>query len=512
MGNWSLYLIWCGTAIAIAGLVVLTAVQGNILLAYGLIMVGLTLLICGVAGRKQTQTWLMTFWSRRSVQLGTNGFLSAIAMLFIWLSINGIAAQFPLRFDLTETQVNSLSSQTRQTIQTLKEPLKIWLFQEVDDAEVTPFLENYRRINSRIQYQFVDPDIDVRLIRRFNVQNRGEVHLEYGEKTQFVQTLAAEESLTEAKLTNAILRITSDRQPQLYILQGHGEPPLDDSQKGLVQMVKALEAQGYRVNALNLIQTPNIPADGDIIAIIAPQTALLPGEVELLQEFLDQQKSLLFLLDPNTDPNLDSILEQWGIGLDQRILIDGDRRSEQLGYGNTAIITTRYGTHPITKSLDDDISLYQFVRPIAVKPTAGIKANSFLLSDELTWAESQLPSPDATFDPATDLRGPVDFGIALESQYREDLELPKARVVVIGNTSLATNNGFSQYANGDILLNVMNWLDQNRDVSLAIRPRSPENRRLQLTTAQVNLIAWLGPVIFPLGGLITGLILFKKRR
>ncbi|OKH13805.1 GldG family protein [[Limnothrix rosea] IAM M-220] len=512
MGNWSRYLIWCGAAIAIASLVMLTAVQSNILLAYGVMTVGLTLLICGIALQDQTQARLTAFWARRSTQLGANGFLSAIAVLFIWLSLNGIAAQFAVRLDLTETQVNSLSSQTRETLQKLDEPLKIWLFQEIDDADITPFLENYRRINPRVQYQFVDPDIDVRLIRRFNVQNRGEVHLEYGDRTQFVQTLAIEESLTEAKLTNSILRITSDRQPHLYLLQGHGEPPIDDSPKGLVQMVKALETQGYRVSPLNLIQTPTLPTDGDIIAVIAPQAALLPGEVELLQEFLEQQKSLLILLDPNTDPKLTQLWEEWGITLDQRILIDGDRRSEQLGYGNTTVLVTNYGNHPITRDLEDNISLYQFVRPVSIKTVEGIDANSFLFSDERTWAESNLPSPDATFDPATDLRGPVDFGIALESQVQPDPELPKTRLVVIGNTTLAANNGFIQYANGDILLNTMNWLDQNRDVSLAIRPRSPQNRRLQLTTFQVDLVSWLAPVIFPLGGLMTCLVLFKKRR
>lgn len=514
MGFLFTFLIWCGTAIAIAGFIVLTAVQSNILLAYGLMAVGFTLLICGLAGRPQTQTLLQRLWSKRSIQLGINGILLAIAVLIIWLSLNGLAARFSFRIDLTENQTNSLSSQTRQTIQTLQAPLKVWLFQETDDANITPFLEKYQRLNSRMSYEFVDPDIDVRLIRRFKVQNRGEVHLEYGEKTQFIQTLDVAEPLTEAALTNGILRITSDRQPHLYILQGHGEPPIDASPKGLVQMVKALETQGYRVSPLNLIQTPIIPDDADIIAVIAPQTSLIPGEVEILQRFLDNDKSLLLMLDPNTNPKLTTLLEAWGLRLDQRILVDGDRRSEQLGYGDTTMLVNRYGEHPITQTLTetDEVSLYQFVRPISTTRTLGVKAISFLQTDERTWAESEVPDANVNFDPAVDRRGPIDFAIALESKRSDNPDVPKARLVAIGNSTLARNNGFIQYANGDILLNTINWLDQERELSLTIRPRSPKARRLELSSLQMNVIAWLAPIVFPVGGLITCLILLKQKR
>ena len=68
-----------------------------------------------------------------------------------------------------------------------------------------------------------------------------------------------------------------------------------------------LEEQGYRVSPLNFIQTPALPVDADIIALVGPQNTLLPGEVKLLQHHRDQQKSLLVLLSSNTHPQMYSL-------------------------------------------------------------------------------------------------------------------------------------------------------------------------------------------------------------
>ncbi|MGB2923841.1 MAG: Gldg family protein [Limnothrix sp.] len=512
-GNLPRYLIWFGVAAFIAGLVILVAVQSDVLIAYSLVCVGLLLILGGFATDAQTKVFLRQFWSRRSTQIGANGLLSAIAVIVTLLLLNFLAAQFPVRFDLTESQIYTLSPQTKATVRDLEEPLKIWLFQETDDdLSITPLLNDYRRLNpSKIQYKFVDPDVDIQQLRRFQVQNRGEIHLEYADKTQLVQTLSPGERLNEAQLTSSIIRITGDRQPHIYLLQGHGEPAIDNTQNGLVQMVKAIEEQGYRVSPLNLAQTPTLPEDASIIALIAPQTALLPGEIELLQTHLQQQKSLLILLDPNTDPQLNPLLEPWGISLDQRILIDGEDRSALLGFGNTTLIQTDYGNHPITEAFQGNISLYQFVRPILTDPKDNVTATAILKTDAAVWAESGLPSPDARFDPSTDQQGPLDFGVAIEATI-ETAPSETVRSIIIGNTTFVTNRGFSQYFNGDLLLNSINWLNQDQNIPLAIRPKEPQNRRLNLSGLQIALIAWLAPILIPLTGLIGAIIIIQRRR
>ena len=106
---------------------------------------------------------------------------------------------------------------------------------------------------------------------------------------------------------------------------------------------------------------------------------------------------------------MDSLQDNWGISLGQRIIIDSDHHSEPLGYDN----------HPITENLKDNISCYQLVRPLVIQSHEGIAAESFLASDSLTWGETDFPSPGVAFDPSFDLQGPVDFGVAPESQLND---------------------------------------------------------------------------------------------
>jgi ABC-type uncharacterized transport system involved in gliding motility auxiliary subunit len=51
--------------------------------------------------------------------------------------------------------------------------------------------------------------------------------------------------------------------------------------------------------------------------------------------------------------------------------------------------------------------------------------------------------------------------------------------------------------NSDLFLNAANWLAQQENL-IAIRPKSPEDRRLQLTQAQQTNVFWLTLVIIPL--------------
>lgn len=521
MAHFSRYLIWLGVAVTVAGIVMAIAVTSTQILAYGVIGFGVALLILGVGLSARSRNMWQKLWSMRLTQTLTNTGLSTVAILAVLVFVNLLAIRYPLRFDLTESQLYTLSSQSKAVVADLQQPLQVWVFQTQTDTKPdnARLLENYQRVNpDQFKFNFVNPNIDIGLAQKFAVQTDGEVYLEYGDKQQLVQTLSQGETLAEAQITNGMIRIRGDRQPHIYILQGHGEPPLGNAPNGLLQFVQAFEEQGYTVNPLNLTQTPQIPDDADVLALIAPQSPLLAGEVTLLQQHLQQQKGLLILLAPDTDPQLDAIFESWGIQLDGRVLIDGAERSQALGLGKATLAIAEYdGSHPITANLDEQISLYQFVRPISYTPQADIDVSVILQTDDQVWAESDLESPDLSFNPPNDLAGPLDFGIALErinqaTNATEQSAPTNARIVVIGNATFATNGWFQQYINGDILLNSVNWLAQENKAPLAIRPKEPKNRRLNLTTMQVIFVGWVAPIIFPVCGLIIAITLWWRRR
>jgi hypothetical protein len=49
---------------------------------------------------------------------------------------------------------------------------------------------------------------------------------------------------------------------------------------------------------LNLVQSSSIPDNTDVLILASPKVPMLPGEIELLREYLERGGNLLWLADP----------------------------------------------------------------------------------------------------------------------------------------------------------------------------------------------------------------------
>ena len=655
------YLFVPGLILTVAGLVPIFLTQTQTILYLTLVIVGSVFLFIWLVYLLVTGR---SFWQKRSTQIGTNAFISTLSLLTILALINFIAVRYSPRIDLTENQLYTLSLQTQEIIKNLDKPTKVYVF----DKEINPrdedLLENYQRYNDNFKFELVDPDKQVALTQQFNVQSLGDVYLEYEDKKQLVQTLISfnqREPLSEIELTNAIATIQKDYIPKIYVLQGHGEYSLEANPEGsLSEASKSLESKGYEIKTLNIVENGGIPDDANVIIIASPKRELFDQEVTALQEYSKQGGNLLLLLDPNIDPGLDPILKDWGIKLDNRIVIDGSGAGNIVGLGPTTPFITNYGNHPITEEFTNSISFYPLSRPVDTIEVENVQGTSLLVTSEQMWAESNLDSEEVTFDPQEDISGPFDLGVALtrtipsetvENQVKEDNKAeaektdnnqessaknnddidntnkneteknndsppketdkvtdsnkdetensnksqseetdsnkdeteknndsppketdkvtdsnkdetensnesqsektdsnkdeiensnespPKetdkvtdsnkdetennnnvnkdkieSRLVVIGNSTFATNNLFNQQLNGDVFLNSVQWLSNQDEQTLSIRPKQAKDRRLNLSPFQATIVPILSLAVFPLLGLIAAGITWWRRR
>lgn len=476
--------------------------------------------------------WLLTKVSinnpalaRRSTQAGTNALLTTATILILLGVINFLAFRYPFSLDLTENQQFTLSSQSQALVKSLEQPVKIWIFDREPSSKDKALLKNYQRYSSQVSFEFVDPDQKPSLVKKFNVKAQGDVFVEYGDKKQLVQTLISfnqRQPLSEIKLTNTIAKIRQERTFQAYLLQGHGEAPLNTSKEGLSEAIDSLRNQGFEVNPLTLAEQGAIPPNSDLLVIAGPKRKLLAAEVKLLQAYSAQGGNLLLMVGPDVEPGLEALLEPWGVKLDERIVVDLSGAGQLLGLGPAAPVITRYGEHPITQEFQNGISIFPLSRPIATNPVEGVQATTLLEASENMLAQRQL-TDQFEYNPKTDLRGPFDLGVALERTPPKSAPSPAstlspsssptsspsptavaskpARLVVIGNALFATNEWFNEQLNGDVFLNSVQWLAKRETQPLAIRPKEPTNRRIILTPFQASLLGWLAWVIMPLLGL-----------
>ncbi|MEM8723740.1 MAG: Gldg family protein [Cyanobacteria bacterium P01_G01_bin.39] len=494
-----------GITLCIAGAVNSIITEAWTAPAILLIISGIFFLILGL--------WLWgnqyRFWQLRSTRSGLSS-IAKIAVVIIALGLfNWLGVNYNRRWDFSENQVYTLAQQSQVITAELEQPLEVIIFDRSINSELENLLQNYRRYSDQFQYKLINPEQEIGLAQQFGVQSLGEIYLQYGDKRQKLEAenQAIGELVTETRLTNGIERIKRDRPINIYFLQGHGEAPLDLVEGGLAQAVKNLEDKGNTVQTLNLASQGAIPDDANLIVIAGAKRQLLMAEVETLQQYLLNGGNILLLLVPNIDLGITPILDNWGIELDERLIVDGSGSASVMGFGPAVAIVNNYGGHPITASFGNGISLFPETRPIKALEKPDITNTTLALTDQQTWAESNLRAEQISFDETLDLPGPLDIAIAFERSQPQ-----ASRLVVFGSTTFATNGWFEQQLNGDLWLNSISWLvGEDRNI-LTIRPQEATNRRIILSPLQTLIIKSLALRIMPLIALITGVYLWWKRR
>jgi ABC-type uncharacterized transport system involved in gliding motility auxiliary subunit len=205
---------------------------------------------------------------------------------------------------------------------------------------------------------------------------------------------------------------------------------------------------------------------------------------------------------------------------------------------------TEYGQHPITQDFAKNISVYPLTRPLEIDPVSGVESMTLLKTKPYpnSWAESDQKSEKLEFNEGQDLKGPLTLGVALTRKLSNAIPTSsptptptssptpastpsptptptssqptakESRLVVFGNSNFAVDGLFGQQLNGDVFLNSVSWLSQQDQQLLSIRPKEPKNRRIVISILQANWLTIVAVFVLPLMGLITGFIIWWKRR
>jgi ABC-type uncharacterized transport system involved in gliding motility auxiliary subunit len=83
--------------------------------------------------------------------------------------------------------------------------------------------------------------------------------------------------------------------------------------------------------------------------------------------------------------------------------------------------------------------------------------------------------------------------------------------VVVGNSGWVANGFLRFNGNRDLFLNMMNWLSSDEDL-ISIRPKEPEDRRLNMTARQMSMVFYESVVFIPLLIVLAGVGVWWRRR
>ena len=220
----------------------------------------------------------------RSTQYGSNTVVVLLLVLGILGIVNYLGKKHHKRFDLTTGQVLSLSDQSNKVVKGLKGEVKILYFDKEPNGQLNDLMTEYKSADpSKIQFRTIDPWKEPGQAKQYGITRPKETVVVYGQKNEKV------ENLQEEAITNAILKVTREKNKAVYFLSGHNEGDINDSQdaKGFAVAKKAIEAQNYEVKTLNLAEKPSIPDDCAVLIIAGPKVALLPTESAVIDQYVD---------------------------------------------------------------------------------------------------------------------------------------------------------------------------------------------------------------------------------
>jgi len=336
--------------------------------------------------------------------------LLTVIGLIAWLSTH-----YEIKADWTVNNRHSLSEASRKILLELKEPIKVTAYiTDNNDLRfpIQELVERYQRQADNISLHFVDPFYAPDEVHQQNIQEKGEILIQYKERTEQLRFLS------EQELTSALQRLLRPARLAVF-LTGHGErSPTHFANHDLSQLAMALKNSGINVQTLNFGETPAIPDETNVLVIASARQKLLPGEVIQIADYIDKGGNLLWLMDPSIPlHSLEILAEKFGLTIQPGIIVDPI--SQLLGVKSSAVVSitnTGYGEHPVTSGFEEALTLFPHASALIVEPPEddAWEETPLLTTNQEAWSETDVKEGAIEFDEETDIDGPLDIAFALE--------------------------------------------------------------------------------------------------
>ncbi len=465
--------------------------------------------------------------------------LNVLGLLALLSMAEVILYRHVWRLDLTPEKQYTLSSHTARVLENLEQDVKLTAFvrSEREDPRYAYLTDLFWRINvlqPRVTGRVVDINRNPSLAAQYHADAYGAVVVESGPRKKMFS------NIREDILTSAVLQVTRNYEKNVYVLSGHGEARLDntDRKNGYSTMKNVLQQEFYHVKTLTLFGDSTIPDDAATIIIAGPKQDLLPEELLKLDTYLRKGGSLLVMLDPGGSPSLGSFLARYRVGLPDRVVADAEARlasSEPL----TMKIPGKAKESVVTQIMESD-PVFSFARPLEALPGKGEEDDPDLLplltTSNDSWsmgvARGQVPEDVRYSEARGDRRGPFLLGLQIavrlapeangpqpgnvvpEGEEGEEGGAPRAgRMIVYGDADFADNFFIDLLGNRDLLVNSVNWLALE-DTLIGVRSERKKSgtEQFYLSGKQNYWIFMAGVVIQPGIFLLLGAAAFLRRR
>ena len=443
-------------------------------------------------------------WSGRlALVVGT-----ALCAYILFLA-NIIIFRHPVRWDLTQERLHTLTPRTLETLKSVQAEIQVLVptFLQRDNPRHLAQREVLERARSLLnEYVALQPlikVIDVDAIARPETWQtlRAQYDLEASQLNRFLffsgeggdqirQSVTPEDMAIfgpvedprldvpevvdyrgERVITDSLLRLMERRRRHVYFTQDKQEislfPARPSAQASGPSALNALRRElttaGYEAHSLALSLASDVPADCELLVIAQPFQSYRYEELLTIDRYLQRGGRLFVALGANTT-GLETLLEEWGVGVKDGVI--QARRVGAHGWGETKQLLIRrfQANHPATRVFLGSRFLLRMLGGRALTPKGNERQlrSTPLLETFSEGGESHLlVSATGNSEVLEERDFPVAMAVEQEAPTANapvNFKRLDTRIVVVSASDFLIDKNFNHASHRDFVLNCFAWL------------------------------------------------------
>ena len=461
--------------------------------------------------------------NRIALQGGSYSLIITVIVLAILIAVNILVYVLPkslTQLDISSTKLYSITSNTKVVVNALEKDVTIyWIVQsDKEDDVIENLLDKYESLSEHIKVVKKNPDIYPTFAEQYtkeSVQNNSLV-VECGDRSRFIShddiylydanmsSYSYDVSFDgEGAITSAIDYVVNEDQPEIYVLEGHGEAELSESFR------EQLEKENIELNTFSLLTADAVPEDADGILIYGPSSDISEEEKTLLAEYVSGGGKLMVLAGLTKDgtlTNLYSILKDYGVDTVDGIVVDTDRG--HYAFQAPYILLPDLNSSEITDPLIEEN--YYAIIPVAqgltIQDTESGRVTELLTTSEMSFSKTDGYALSSYEKEEGDIDGPFALAVSVAAENG-------GQIVWFASSSFLAEmyNAYSSGANLDLAINAMSSIIGENE-AVAIRSKSLNYNYLTISDSTASFLKTIMITVFPLIYLGIGICVIIGRR
>lgn len=469
--------------------------------------------------------------SVKSFSMGAYSTSMIAVMVAIVAVVNIAIGELPaswVSIDVTTEKLYSITDQTKEYLATVDEEVKIYVIVAEDSQDVTlgQTLQRYDDASDYITVEYVDPNVNPRFHTQYTsssltmnsiivVSDKRSKVIDYSDiyvveyaydYTYYSYTSTVTGYDGEGQLTSAIDYVLTDNMPKIYMTEGHGEYTFSTG------FTEALAKENVDYEVVNLLNYQEIPEDAACLVINAAVQDFSEVDAQKVIDYLNKGGNVVLIVGYTEEetPNLDMIADYVGITVVDGLIVEQDQ-------GNYYAIP-----YYLLPNVDSSVytanvySNYYIFAPYAQgmlidnEEAEGMTYKTFLTTSDKAFSKLD-NSNMSSFDKSEgDVDGPFALGIAAKKTLEDG---SVATVVMYSCEQIFTDESNSMVSGANQMM-FINTISQfvDHEVSISIPAKSYEVTYLTIPQSKAVLVGIITAIILPVGCLVTGFVIWYRRR